>query len=385
MRQYESTHPWLAFVFDPRRLSHADWMRLGEALSKCDHIAGVPLQPAVAAELHDIYLAKGIHATTQIEGNTLTEDEARRRIAGNLPLPESQEYLGIEIDNILSVCQEIYTELAAGTVRSLDATRVKEFNARVRADLALADDVVPGEVRIHSVVVNGYRGAPAEDCDYLLDRLCTWLAGLCDALPPELDRPMRIIRAVLAHLYLAWIHPFGDGNGRTARLMEFQLLLEAGLPTPACHLLSNYYNRTRSRYYMVLAQTSRPPYPVEAFVSYAVQGFVEELREQLATIRHQQLLVAWINYVHEQFRGAPTPARRRQRDLVLSLPVDRPTPTARIDRLTPDLAVQYATKQHKTVVRDVNELLRMGLIERTADGVRPLVEQLAAFLPLRKP
>jgi hypothetical protein len=36
-------------------------------------------------------------------------------------------------------------------------------------------------------------------------------------------------------------------------------------------------------------------------------------------------------------------------------------------------------------VRDVNELLRMGLIERTADGVRPLVEQLAAFLPLRKP
>jgi cell filamentation protein, protein adenylyltransferase len=385
MRQYERTHPWLAFTFDPGRLSHLDWMRLGEALSKCDHIAGVPLLPAVAADLHEIYLAKGIHATTQIEGNTLTEDEARRRIAGDLPLPESQEYLGIEIDNILAVCQEIYADLAAGAVRPLDAAQVKAFNASVLADLALADDVVPGETRTHSVVVNGYRGAPAEDCDYLLERLCTWLAGLCDCLPPELHRPMRIIRAVLAHLYLAWIHPFGDGNGRTARLMEFQLLLEAGLPTPACHLLSNYYNRTRSRYYAVLAQTSRPPYPVEVFVAYAVQGFVEELREQLATIRYQQLLVAWVNYVHEQFDGAPTPARRRQRDLVLSLPFDRPTPTARIARLTPDLAVQYATKQHKTVVRDVNELLRMNLVERTASGVRPLIEQLAAFLPLRRP
>lgn len=253
----------------------------------------------------------------------------------------------------------------------------------VLAGLSHADDVVPGEARTHSVVVNGYRGAPAEDCDYLLEHLCTWLARLCDGLPPELHRPMRIIRAILAHLYLAWIHPFGDGNGRTARLMEFQLLLEAGLPTPACHLLSNYYNRTRSRYYAVLAQTSRPPYPVEAFVSYAVRGFVEELREQLATIWHEQLLVTWVNFVHERFQGAPTPARRRQRDLVLSLPVDQLTPAASIARLTPDLAVQYATKQHKTVVRDVNELVRMELVDRSRAGIRPLVEQLAAFLPLR--
>lgn len=87
--------------------------------------------------------------------------------------------------------------------------------------------------------------------------------------------------------------------------------------------------------------------------------------------------------MHEQFQGAPTPARRRQRDLVLSLPIDRHTPTADIARLTPDLAVQYAGKQHKTVVRDVNELLRMGLVERTTAGIRPLIEQLAAFLPLR--
>jgi Fic family protein len=383
VRQYEQSHPWLTFRFDAGRLTHLDWLHVGEALSKCDHIAGVPLQPAVAEELHEIYLAKGINATTQIEGNTLSEEEARQRIAGRLRLPESQEYLGVEIDNILGVCREIYADLAAGGVRRLDPTRVTEFNARVLTGLALADDVAPGETRVHPVVVNGYRGAPAEDCDYLLEQLCDWLATLCDGLPAELHHPMRIVRAILAHLYLAWIHPFGDGNGRTARLMEFQLLLEAGLPTPACHLLSNYYNRTRTRYYAVLAQTSRPPYPVEEFVAYAVRGFVEELREQLATIRHQQLLVAWVNYVHERFQGAPTPARRRQRDLVLSLPVDRHTPVAAIARLTPDLAVQFATKQHKTVVRDVNELIRMNLIERTSAGVRPLIEQMAAFLPLR--
>lgn len=54
-----------------------------------------------------------------------------------------------------------------------------------------------------------------------------------------------IFKAVVAHLYLAWIHPVGDGNGRTARLVEFQILLSSGVPSPAAHLLSNHYNQTR--------------------------------------------------------------------------------------------------------------------------------------------
>ncbi len=38
---------------------------------------------------------------------------------------------------------------------------------------------------------------------------------------------------------MAWIHPFGDGNGRTARLLEFLILARCGMvPLPAAHLLS---------------------------------------------------------------------------------------------------------------------------------------------------
>ena len=49
-----------------------------------------------------------------------------------------------------------------------------------------------------------------------------------------------ILKAIFAHLYLVWIHPFGDGNGRTARLLEFHILTAASLPYPVTHLLSNY-------------------------------------------------------------------------------------------------------------------------------------------------
>jgi len=41
------------------------------------------------------------------------------------------------------------------------------------------------------------------------------------------------------------IHPFGDSNGRTARLIEFYILLRAGLPDMVSHILSNHYNDTR--------------------------------------------------------------------------------------------------------------------------------------------
>jgi hypothetical protein len=73
MRTFERTHPWISFRIDLRQARPQLWMLLGEASSKCEHIAGVPLRPATAEQLHLLYLAKGAAATTAIEGNSLTE------------------------------------------------------------------------------------------------------------------------------------------------------------------------------------------------------------------------------------------------------------------------------------------------------------------------
>jgi Fic family protein len=384
-RTYSESHPWINFTFNLRRLDEIDFLRLGEALSKCDHIAGIPLPPAVAAQVHQVYLAKGIHATTQIEGNSLSEEEVRARLEGELRLPESQEYLGKEIDNILRACNLVADELASGADMRLTTGRIKQFNEMVLDGLP-DDDAVPGKIRTKSVVIGSvYRGAPAEDCEFLLDQLCAWLEQLMEDAGPAWRRPMGIIRAILAHLYLAWIHPFGNGNGRTARLIEFQLLLEAGFPSPACHLLSNYYNRTRSRYYQVLRETSKnTDFPVWKFVSYAVQGFVEELREQLDFIQGHVLAMVWQNFVHAVPLGSAETSRRR-RHLIFALPNNGDwTPISKITHLTPELAEQYASKTPKTLTRDLNILKEAGLLVREGSTVRPNLYQLFAFLPLQK-
>lgn len=381
-RQSPRTHPWITFTLDLTKPSHKTWMLLGEAESKCEHVAGVPLRPAVAQRLHEIYLSKGVHGTTAIEGNTLTEEEVLRQITEGLDLPPSRDYLGREVKNVVDAFNEIVQDVAARRPLELTPERIGRFNQLVLKGLDVDEDVVPGQVRRHSVGVLGYRGAPAEDCEHLLERLCEWLDEL-QVDDDSMSFSIAVIKAVVAHLYIAWIHPYGDGNGRTARLIEFQLLVQAGVPVPSAHLMSDFYHKTRGAYYRELARTSRPPYPVERFIHYAVQGFVDELREQLDEIRNEQLRVAWENFVHEEFRDQDTPAKRRQKHVVLDL-TDRPaTPAGKLPEISPRVAMGYAGKGSKTITRDVNQLVALGLVRRTARGLVANTEAMLAFMPLR--
>ena len=90
---------------------------------------------------------------------------------------------------------------------------------------------------------------------------------------------------------------------------------------------------------------------------------------------------AWREYVDELFAGPSTAARRRRRELVLALPTEHPVGRAEIERLTPELAALYVSKQSKTVTRDLNELEKMGLIERNKEGIRAKSEVMLGFLP----
>ncbi len=68
-------------------------------------------------------------------------------------------------------------------------------------------------------------GPSPEDCNYLLGRLCDWINGPDFAVdhndPDSHFKP--IAKALVAHRFLASIHPFADDNGRTARLLASRL------------------------------------------------------------------------------------------------------------------------------------------------------------------
>ncbi|MGH3420050.1 MAG: hypothetical protein ACRDOD_10735, partial [Streptosporangiaceae bacterium] len=108
MRQYELTHSWIDFrVTDINDVQARHWMLLGEARSKCEHLAGAPLKPAIAAHLYEVTLVKGALATTAIEGNTLTEDQVRGILEGTYQAPPSRQYQEQEVRNVLDALQQL--------------------------------------------------------------------------------------------------------------------------------------------------------------------------------------------------------------------------------------------------------------------------------------
>jgi hypothetical protein len=59
-REYQKSHPWLILDIPLDRGSPRLWTLLGEAYSKCEHIANVPLSPIVAQYLHRALSAAGL-------------------------------------------------------------------------------------------------------------------------------------------------------------------------------------------------------------------------------------------------------------------------------------------------------------------------------------
>lgn len=383
---FEDTHPHITFGLDLRRASPELWILLGEAVSKASHVARALLAPKESRDLMHVYLAKGIHATTAIEGNTLSEEEVRQAVEHKLRVAPSKEYMATEVENVLGAMNELTSTLASGSLPAITTEFVKGLNRSVLEGLDLPSDVVPGEIRGHSVLVGGaYRGAPARDCEHLLERLCGWLSG-DDFGPPDpvYAGPLAVIKAIVAHLYIAWIHPFGDGNGRVARLVEHTVLLEAGFPLPTTQLLSNHYNATRAEYYRALDR-ARAEGPL-AFVMYAVRGFVDGVREQLRIVWLRQSEDRFEQYVYERIGRIKGDMEQRRIWLALDLARTSEAPVAKRDLpdLSPRLARAYATKTEKTLTRDLNALKELELVREAPRGqFEANREILLAFLPLR--
>lgn len=389
-REYQETHPWISFQLDLRQADPRLWALLGQIVAFGEFVSRALLPPKVASNLARIYLAKGVQATVAIEGNTLSEEEVLAQIDDKLELPASKEYLGREVGNVVDAANEIVRRIHSGNAPPLAAAFVADCNGRILTGLSevLGDEVEPGRIRKHSVGVGRYRGAPAEDCEYLLDQLGEWLEEMpqLTVLATESDNLVAtgVLRAVLAHLYIAWIHPFGDGNGRTARLVELSLLARV-LPFPSAQLLSNHYNDTRAAYYRELDRASqanqRRGDPI-GFLRYAFQGLSDGLREQCREVTRVHHQIAWRDFVYRRFDDEEmSSAVLRRRQLLLELPpASNPVPKEQIPIHSVKLAHSYSGLNPKTLDRDLNWLIEEELVVHSPDGYAANRDLMQAFV-----
>jgi len=234
------------------------------------------------------------------------------------------------------------------------------------------------------VVGSVYKPPHFEMVEGFVQKLCDWLISEFHYKQGQ-NFDEAVIQAIVTHIYIAWIHPFMGGNGRAARLLEFYILMRAGVPSIVSHILSNHYNDTRSIYYQQLQHATETG-ELNAFIQYALEGFRDGLEKTVAIIHKEQTELTWNNYVHDiiermQDEGKNRKTLRRMQQLAHQIPADRFCSLEEILILSLKIAAEYRTLNIITLRRDLELLKEKELLKTEKGKYRANHEILHNFLP----
>ena len=228
--------------------------RIEEKKTRLDALRPLPL--AAVARLNEQLTVEWIYNSNAIEGNTLTLQETRLILETGLTVGGKSLREHFEVTNHREAIR--YVEGLVDGTEPVSAFQVRQIHRLVMAGI---DDEGAGSYRILPVRIAGSAHTPPEawQVGQLMEGWQTWLMGEAGSLHP-------VERAAQAHHRLVAIHPFLDGNGRTARLVMNLLLMREGFP-PTIILRAN-----RRQYYRVLARADGGNLaPLVNFVGRAVE------------------------------------------------------------------------------------------------------------------
>lgn len=233
------------------------------------------------------------HHSTEIEGNQLDMRQVEALYANKkIDAPDRDIY---EVQNYLNALKYIEKTVAEGkpTTEAVilrihklvtSKTLAPQFCGRYR----------PGPVyvvrrRLGMPPETLYTGPDAKRVPQLMAELVDWLAK------SEKKETNPVIVAAIVHLEIAAIHPFNDGNGRTARALATLLLYQRGYDFRRLFALEDYYNTDRQAYYSAInvgKTFDKRKKDITAWLEYFTRGFREEIdrvKENVLTLSSKKV------------------------------------------------------------------------------------------------
>jgi Fic family protein len=179
-----------------------------------------------------------------------------------------------------------------------------------------------------------------------------------------------LLKAGLAHLWLVTLHPFDDGNGRIARAVGDLFLARADGSPQRFYSLSAQIQRERKDYYDMLERTQKDALDVTGWLSW----FLGTLGRAIASA--QITLDGVLRKARFWQRWAGTPMNERQVKLLQRL----------LDgfegKLTSSKWAAIAKCSPDTALRDITQLLELGVLKKSPAGGRSTSYELATIAPL---
>ncbi|HEX4681782.1 MAG TPA: Fic family protein [Gemmatimonadaceae bacterium] len=252
----------------------------------------------------DTYLFKSIVeeaiTSSQLEGASTTRKVAKEMIQeGRAPRTRSERMILNNYEAMRYVLGFIDSPLTPERVLELqrlvtDGT-LDEPDAAGRLRRTDEDIVIEDETGIRL-----YTPPPADQLETRMQRMCEFANGGRDGefIPPP-------VRAVLLHFWLAYDHPFVDGNGRTARALFYWSMARQGYWLCEYISISRILKKARGKYARAYLYTESDENDATYFILYqlrvllrAIDDLHEYLRAKAAEIHEAELLVRRASFLH---------------------------------------------------------------------------------------
>lgn len=248
------------------------------ALAGLDQSAQLLPNPAVLLNAATLLEAQ---ASSEIENIVTTADELFRHAV-------SDEAADHATKEALRYRAALYEGVAALHARPLTFGTAELVCSRIK-DVEMAIRKMPG-TRIANPATREVIYAPPEGFEVIAQKLADWERFLHD----DADGLDPLVRMAVAHYQFEAIHPFHDGNGRTGRIVNILVLMEAGLIAEPVLYTSRYIIRHKAEYYRLLNAVTREGVWQE-WVLYMLRAVEETARSALIkinAIRNVQVEVA---------------------------------------------------------------------------------------------
>jgi Fic family protein len=230
-------------MFEPKYQLHTDLLNnIVRIKNLITELNNQKLPELVRAQFEKDSYAISAHASTSIEGNPLPLTDVRKILKST---PAHIRDTEREVLNYNQALEFLHAH--TGNSESISTKFICEVQAIVTSGLLDTKNV--GAFRTAPVVVNdprkrqiAYIPPNVDDVEILMNELTAYLEK-------EYTRTDPLILAGIFHKQFVVIHPFIDGNGRTARLVTKYLLARMGLSTFQLFSFENYYNKNVTKYF----------------------------------------------------------------------------------------------------------------------------------------
>lgn len=290
-------------------------------------------------------------ASSQIEGAATTRAVAKEMLqTKRKPLDYGEKM-------ILNNYQTI-SKLKEYIEKPLSPELIKEIHASITKD-TLEETSEVGVFRTEQNEVRDMDNKvlhvppPPEKVEQLMDDMCRFANE-----EDESNFMHPVIKAIILHFWLAYVHPFMDGNGRTARALFYWYMLRHDYPLIEYLSISSVINKKRTQYLKAFLYSEMDDNDMTYFIMFHLKIIQEALEDVAEYIKRKKLEAKAVDYLYAKF---PT-LNHRQWPIIINALV-KPD-----EKYTIEKHMNTHGTARQTARTDLLELHELGLLEKRKEG-----------------